>query len=259
MHNQIYVQRSHAKDFGHRFKNEDSKQANDCVITNSMLKYTLDAIDDSVVEISPFRHIKVDGVFREDLFSCIRQNLPSYENTNMIYQDKVEYRDPGRNFKKIWPEAESAAVSKFWYDFGRAFSSPSFIESLIQKFKVVLEGRYSNDELRSENLEFENMLVRDLVGYKIRPHTDKKTKLVTTVFYIESDQRDGTGTSLYSNQYNESLHHRLDFVPNTLFAFAPCQSSFHGVETQRSTFPRDTIQGFVHCGQNCEVRDLGSC
>lgn len=259
MHNQIYVHRLHAKEFGHRFKNKDSKQVKDCVVTKSMLKYTIDAIDNAVVETSPFKHIKVDGVFREDLFACIRHHIPSYESTNMIYQDKLAYRDPGRNFKRIWPETESAAVSKFWYDFGRAFSSASFIDSLTHKFKDVLKDRYSNDELRTENLEFENQLVRDLLGYKIRPHTDKKTKLITTVFYIESEQRIGTGTSLYSNYSEETLHHRLDFVPNTLFAFAPCRSSFHGVETQRSTFPRDTIQGFVHCGLNCDVRDLGSC
>ena len=101
---------------------------------------------------------------------------------------------------------------------------------------MVLKGRCSSKELRSEYLGYENYLVRDLLGYRIRPHKDKLTKLVTTVFYVESGKKEGTGTSLFFND-SKSLHYQLDFAPNTLFAFAPYQTSFNGIETQVSNSP----------------------
>ena len=35
------------------------------------------------------------------------------------------------------------------------------------------------------------------------------------------------------------------FIPNTVFAFAPCTSSWHGVYKVTKPLQRDTLQGFV--------------
>ncbi len=104
-----------------------------------------------------------------------------------------------------------------------------------------LMGRFGIEHAR---VRTDIHLVRDEPGYSLGPHTDAPKKVVTALFYLP---RDGSlshlGTSLYqpkvpftdpSNKHHEfgdfTRVATLPYLPNSLFAFARSDSSFHGVE-----------------------------
>ena len=87
----------------------------------------------------------------------------------------------------------------------------------------------------------ETLLVRDLPGYKIGPHTDSAKKVITALFYLRGQE----GTSIYTPKEKGFTckggpHYEFEqfdkvatmpFKPNSMFAFLKSDKSFHGVET----------------------------
>lgn len=223
-----------------------------------MVQHTIAAIVRAPIVIHPFPYVFVEGVFREDLFRCILKKLPRPELTEALYKDKLKYRDPGRNFLKLIPESIHTALDTdfdddFWVKFTEMFSSQKLIDVYLDKFDEVLKKRFPYNE---HLFGFENYLVRDVAGYTIGPHCDKPTKILTTVYYLKSDMSRRAGTSLYTSHSAASKVDELNFKPNSLFSFAPCTSSWHGVEVQQNISLRETIQGFVYC-KSCDFSKGG--
>ena len=86
-------------------------------------------------------------------------------------------------------------------------------------------------------------LYHDAAGYKITPHPDTPLKIVTMQFYLPAnDSQQELGTSLF--RMKSGLERALSplsgkfktvkkfpFLPNTGYAFAVTQNSWHGRET----------------------------
>ncbi len=76
-------------------------------------------------------------------------------------------------------------------------------------------------------------LVRDLCGYKIRIHPDISQKAITVQFYLPpDDSQRHLGTSFYSRETGKGFTKvkQMSFLPNTGYAFAVGDNSWHGVD-----------------------------
>jgi hypothetical protein len=113
-----------------------------------------------------------------------------------------------------------------------------FKESLLKKFGLQDNG-YTEDLL----------LVKDFEGYQIPPHTDSLRKVITALIYLPEDnnmQEEGTTIFVPKQKgYTDTTgrHHSFDefeayktmpFKPNSMFAFARTDNSFHGVSPSKN-------------------------
>ena len=127
-------------------------------------------------------------------------------------------------------------------------------------------------------------LCRDQSAYKIGPHRDAVDKAVSAIFYLPADDSHASaGTAVLRSKVGDvqtgqnekcgtgickGLGHKdfevvrmAPFVPNTLFAFAPCSSAWHAVEQlgKKSGWRRDSLQSFVMAKEQKLLGDKGPC
>lgn len=200
------------------------------------------------IQMFPYPHILVHEVFPEDFYAELRRNLPpasAYKTLKSLGRVKGAYPDE-RVVVPLTPE-EVAALDQpyrsFWERASQVLLGGPFGSILLQKFAPLLEHRFS--DLAAKSFEHEAMVVQDRTNYKLGPHTDAPSKVLTLLFYLPpDDSKSHLGTSVYlpydpsftcdgSNHYTFEGFHRLmtmPYVPNTLFAFMKTPNAFHGVE-----------------------------
>ena len=124
-----------------------------------------------------------------------------------------------------------------------------FQDEIIQRMKQEKDGQDSNNL----NIYSEIFMAIDQTKYKIGPHTDLASKLVTLLLYFaEDDSRKHLGTSMYIPKQRElyilnsphlgreyfDLVQTLEYKPNSAFMFVVSGKSFHGVEPINEIEPR---------------------
>ena len=164
--------------------------------------------------------------------------------------------------KEIKADARHYIDQDFWEDWARFFGGREIMQAWLVKFKRVVTKRNLDYTTRSQFYYFME-LNRDITGYTIGPHTDSENKWVTTLYYLPSDMSRITqgGTSVVKSKtgkdqkvgskregWNDrqwTVAKKAAYVPNSVFAFAPCFTSWHAVPRVNQAFARDTIQGFI--------------
>lgn len=175
----------------------------------------------------PFKYLYVDNIFPKDVYESIVNSFP--EN------DYVEI-EKSRGTKG-YPERFTAKPS--WTGLYKQLLSGKLKSTLCKKFGVEDTGDLVEDLL----------LVRDLPGYSIPPHTDSPRKVITVLFYLPKDDSQlHEGTCLFeckekSFTCETGVHHSFDdfdefykapFKPNSMLAFKRTDNSFHGVRSSSS-------------------------
>lgn len=131
------------------------------------------------------------------------------------------------------------------------------------EFKAAVLGKLREAICIRLNMEFEQVLAepmspllrltKDIEQYKIAPHCDRWTKLMTMQIYLPADDsQSGMGTSVYIRKgdgFKEVA--RMPFVPNMAYAFVPLKKgekpTWHGVEALGPlTSPRHTVMLELH-------------
>lgn len=195
----------------------------------------------------PFPHMLVHDVFPPDFYRAIRAHLPAKEAMKSL---KALGRVAGN-----YPESRlvlpldakhlnqlDESHRGFWSEVAQWLLSPAFANLMLSKFHDVVGVR---GDLQNAELLHEAMLVQDYTTYALGPHTDRKTKVLSLLFYLPADDaRPHLGTSLYipkdgnfrcpgGPHYPFEPFERvytMSYRPNTLFAFPKSDYSFHGVE-----------------------------
>jgi hypothetical protein len=214
----------------------------------------LDTIAKSPVIDDPFAHVYMRGVFPDDFYAEMLARLPEpkdyqtlvdtgrvgadYSPSRLIFSGRPEH------LELLPPESR-----EFWDKLFGTLLQTEFINFLHQKFAEAINGRMANPEetLEREHLiGAESFLIRDNAGYDLGPHTDSPAKIVSSLFYLASDEDHGyLGTSFYT-PIKEGFtctggpHYPFDqfkrtrtapYLPNTMLAFVKTSRAFHGVET----------------------------
>jgi hypothetical protein len=216
--------------------------------------HAIDAIGRTVVHSDPFDHIYVEGVFPEDFYRTLQANLP-------ITEDYERLADTARVSDNYNPERYFVGSSSptlqalpreqrdFWTGLFNALHAEQFAHSALTKFGPTIKERFARQagaQGMSLDVQRNSLLIRDLGSYALGPHTDSPSKLVAMLFYLPGTVGAAElGTSLYQPKApsftcdGTGRHYPFEhfdrvqtmaYQPNTLFAFAKTERSFHGVE-----------------------------
>jgi len=161
-----------------------------------------------------------------------------------------------------WPTWQGGSRTQrmhaFWLKFYKVLNSEDFKSAILHKFRSTIQKRLQNPRLidgLGERIQFNVDFFFDLPGYAVEPHCDMPTKLVSMLLYFPSKyqtEQVTAGTSIFrptctdckifpedaavrlsmrrNKNYTEVK--RVPYKANTMFAFAPCTSSWHGVHSR---------------------------
>ena len=177
-----------------------------------------------------------------------------------------------------WREQQGSERWRFWMAFYRTINSTNVKRLWMSTFSSTLRLRFNDLLPDADELEFGVDFMQDTEGYELPPHTDVCDKLLSALLYLPLD---GTGGEEHGTaMYEATQHAQLSAVPcgetnkvwtgyrevsrapyrrNTMFAFAPCRSSWHGVPksavARRSIFMQLRFAEAKHRGKS----KLGPC
>lgn len=157
---------------------------------------------------APWPHYRLDPALPADVFRGIPR-VPSVCFHPLRHQDSTR-----RLFLDLHPKA-----LRFGHGLPAHYLPPIMraAGTLMRVFLDDVEGHWRG------------LLVRDLPGYRIRPHTDAADKVFSVILYLSGDH----GTRLYRWEPSGCAlvpKFELSGAPNTALAFERTQDSYHGVE-----------------------------
>jgi hypothetical protein len=188
---------------------------------------------------TPFEHIVLERVFPDDLYSAMLAAMPVRSYYRPISgRGKVRNLTDGLHTRvkvDLFPEyirglpQEKRAV---WTLVGRALCSDevkqAFVERLAPGLKRRFGARFANAGLYPIPI-----LTRDVPGYFITPHPDTRWKGITVQFYLPPDDTiSHVGTIFYEQMPDGNLREgvRMQFLPNSGYAFAVGKDTWHAVD-----------------------------
>jgi len=196
----------------------------DYIHYTSLPAFEFDNVKNAKLQTEPYPYMYLEGFFHHDIYQDILKDLKTI--------DFVEI-EKSRGTKG-YPLRYTGNPPKYISDF---LMNGAFKQALLSKFGIP-DGDYIEDIL----------LVRDLPGYSIPPHTDSLRKVITVLIYLpENKSMEQEGTSIFTPKKDGftcqmGQHHKFEdfdkvrtmpFRPNSMFAFARTNNSFHGVEPSR--------------------------
>ncbi|HWA36792.1 MAG TPA: hypothetical protein VG873_02920 [Burkholderiales bacterium] len=202
-------------------------------------------VGNTPVRTYPFPHFYVPEVFPAPYYAELQRNLPKPEQMKPL-ESRGTRGYPERSVLELTgerPEGMPEGQFAFWQGLRSWLLGGRFGHLILQKFAPVVEPRLRDqpDMLIID----EALLVHDRTRYALGPHTDSPRKVVSVLFYLPADERLARhGTSIYVPKEAGftclgNAHHpfanfdrmaTMPFVPNSMFAFAKTDNSFHGVE-----------------------------
>ena len=203
-------------------------------------------VGNAPINMYPFPHFFVGGVFPADYYARMQESLPDPSHLASLHSARgVKGYD--ERFVLEFKEEPFAQLTReqdaFWRDLHRWMVGGRFMQLLLAKFGPLVAQRFQGvPDLRFHD---EALLVQDTTNYKLGPHTDAPRKVVTLLFYLPRDlSQEHLGTSIYVPKDRDfrcpgGPHHAregferlwtMPFRPNSLFCFLKTDASFHGVE-----------------------------
>lgn len=210
-------------------------------------EYMKNQIINTPIQYFPYPHIHLDGIFPKSFYEKIIKNIPEIKE----FTPKPKY--PGRKTSTLddynnLPEEKK----QFWIQIDKWLKSEDFSKLLLHKFSIDQEGHS------------DYFLHKDLEDFEVTPHKDVHSKLVTYIFYLPKDDSMSelgtqilvpkSGLSIPDTTAHQKWEHFelvkiIENIPNSFFAFAPCENSYHAVKikfpTNQVKKERDTLRGFV--------------
>ena len=219
----------------------------------------------------PFEHLILNDILPADCLSQVVENYP----TDVTIDERCVSRIwcPAGNRSNImsgralangwpwptWKEQRSTDRWRFWKSFYEVVNSTDVKQAWMALFSRSFKLRFGAAGLpRAEDLEFGLDFLQDTGAFELPPHTDVCSKLLSAILYLPFDDLapEDHGTAIYVATQDAPLAaascgetrkrwagylevKRAPYRRNTLFAFAPCRSSWHGVP--KSLVPRRSI------------------
>jgi hypothetical protein len=218
------------------------------------LGHMLRVVAAAQVDSRPFPHFIVEGFLPAELYREILVSLPGarlYEDFGYEKHatDGVSNRGrfvlEGGNLDHLRGRQRS-----LWLAVRDALGSPELKAAVFGRLSAGLAYRFGiSPQAAAATPAFPRPeLFRETIGYRIKPHTDTRRKLVTMQIALPGDDRQRElGTQFYRRSYNPlallreprgfEIVKRVPFLPNTAYAFVVLNTlrlkSWHG----RTTLP----------------------
>lgn len=215
-----------------------------------ILDHVIAAIEACDAHDEPFGHCYFENVFPEDFYKEILERLPSPEEYHALNL-KAWSRANGESTRdrmflsKEGLEPLSEDQKQFWNLVTSVILSEDVKRTIYAKLwkDIALRFKCSQDEVPGLVGHPRGVLFRDTDEYRIKPHPDGASRIVTMMFYLPKDlSQEDLGTSLYEkqpamkrlfgNKFKEVK--RFPYRPNSGMAFVvnrlPNHTSWHGRE-----------------------------
>lgn len=212
------------------------------VSTNHYAEYhLLYGIMNTPVRPYPFPHFYAEDVFPAGFYSELVNSFPVPRSMKPLAEARgADPEDYPERF--VLPlTSQSGELPAAWTRIGEFIRSEGFRDTMLWKFQQIVAPRMQ----ASTRLHSELILVDDRKNYSIGPHTDNPAKVLTALFYLPTgNEHPEIGTSIYMPNNPEfkcpgGVHHEfagfqkvrtMPYKPNSLFAFAKTDNSFHAVD-----------------------------
>lgn len=194
------------------------------------------SIDETPLQQEPCDHVQLSGLFPEDVFKGMLDHLPEprfYVDMKVARGMRPDGRSARTRILMLPPIIAGLPREQreFWSDVVGALRSPLVATALQRKFADTLSARFGCPATEVRMYPY-IMLMRDLAGYRIGVHNDSRSKVITTQFYLPSDdERAYLGTNFFERDEasNDTLVKTIPFVRNSGYAFPVADNSWHGV------------------------------
>lgn len=249
------------------------------------LKYLIEKINNSElkkVEGLPYWYLEIENIWPDDFYQQILNNIPQdksiYRPLSSKYKDRFKYElGYGENCDKPLAKLEnmSGEQKSFWKSFQQHFVVDNqFTESVLNKYKEYIHWDSLHDYKQNCRLS------KDLKGYSIGVHSDRRNKVFSALFYTPKNYNESMkyewGTQILkpkknNHQHNSEIHSAyntdgthnefelykwIECKPNSFFSWVVTQQSYHGVPPIKIEGVRDSIAFFVKATGNWKSRKL---
>jgi hypothetical protein len=189
---------------------------------------------------APFYHLQLAGIFPADLYAAMLEAMPVPRDYRpMSGRTKYTRTDDGSGTRTkidLFPEFIRhlpPAKKPVWRIVGRALCSAQVREAFRQRLAPALEKRFGPG-YRSLGMYAIPILTRDVPGYHIGIHPDTRSKAMTIQLYLPRDRSVEHIGTVFHRRSGEGSYERalqMPFAPNTGYAFAVGEDTYHSVDT----------------------------
>ncbi|MFQ5626660.1 MAG: hypothetical protein ACE5FM_08420 [Methyloligellaceae bacterium] len=215
-----------------------------------VLDHVIEAVDASVAHDEPFGHCYIENVFPQDFYQQMLSQLPDNEVYRAL-NPKAYGRAGGESTRdrlflsKQGLEPLKGEMKSCWTTVANIITSEQLKRAVFSKLwkDIALRFEVSREDVPDIKTYPRAVLFRDTDEYRIKPHPDGESRIVTMMYYLPRDlSQEDLGTSLYVKQpplkrlFGEKFKEvkRFPFRPNCGYAFVvnrlPERTSWHGRE-----------------------------
>lgn len=216
-----------------------------------VVDHIVTAIETAPVFDDPFCYLIFERIFPDDTYAEILRCLPEAADYRALPGRRGENKRADGTFTRVkidlLPEyIRHLAPEKreIWEIIGRALCSGAVQGAFMRRLTPGLKRRFGESH-SDVGLYAIPVLTRDTAGYRIPPHTDTHWKGITVQLYLPADDSNahiGTIMNGRSPDGSFTIARRMRFVPNSGYAFAVNDVSWHSAEPVGSEVKtRDSI------------------
>jgi hypothetical protein len=204
-----------------------------------VIAHVVGAVDAAAGHDEPFRYLTFADVFPADTYSEMLRCMPNARDYRALPgRNKENLKDDGSSTRVkigLFPEyirhlpAEKRPV---WDVVGRALCSDEVQAAFVRQLAPGMRRRFG-DGYADVGMYAIPVLTRDTAGYRIPPHTDTHWKGITVQLYLPPDDAHANiGTIMNARDADGqfAVAHRMRFVPNSGYAFAVNDISWHSAD-----------------------------
>ena len=217
---------------------------------NGILDHMIGAIDASTPHDEPFGHCFIENVFPQEFYDEILSRLPGTEVYHALNLKNYSRANGESTRDRMILSQEGLAplsdeMKQFWTTVTNVILSEQVKRAVFAKLwkDIALRFKVSEEEVPDIQGYPRAILFRDTDEYRIKPHPDGESRIVTMMFSLPKDMsQEDLGTSLYVKRpalkrlFGEKFKEvkRFPFRPNCGYAFVvnrlPERTSWHGRE-----------------------------
>jgi len=249
------------------------------------LDYVIKKIEDTKLKQAgntPYWYMVVENIFPEDYYEEMIANTPTgiknYRPLSNMYNDRFKYElGYGENCNKPLATLSGLDSEKieFWKNFQQTFVvNKKLANTFLSKYSKYIHKPSLG--MVGTNCR----LSKDIKGYSIGVHTDRRNKILSALFYTPNKTDENIleewGTQILTTKdsnfpHTTEKHHAynadgshdyfdiykwVECKPNSMFSWVVTQQSYHGVPPINIEGERDSIAFFIKATSNIANRIL---
>jgi hypothetical protein len=225
-------------------------------VARESLEHMLATVAATPLEVDPFPHLSMLRFFPEATYRRILELLPGDQFFERSQHEKNRGYDGNINrsrmsMKNARLERLPDELRSFWFGIRDALGSPELKRAVFTKLAKGLAFRYGISESEAKDVEAypRPELFREVSGFRIAPHPDTRSKVVTMQISLAADElQSHLGTGFYRPSFSPKawfreprgfeVAKRMPFSPNAAYAFVVLNTL-----TKRSWHGRETLAG----------------